>query len=308
MAIKSNKGALSKNPSNQGATSYVPTRPENKAKYDALNPEDQKRYADIRKRQGAAKANEWMNKRGAGAAPVAAEGPTREQQVAEGFQQGAEAYENISNRFQQFDPYQMQQQYQPGFQQNMEQARQNILGQFDRRTGQAFAQERQDFETQMANRGNAPGSQQYQRELQMLTDRQDRARQEAMSAAEAASYNVQEQGFKQAYTTAMAPYEQYSQIQQPYQAGVQAQYVGQENQLQRAFDEAIRRGDRASAEKIAQMSRSGGGGGSQVSSEDTFYDRQVPGLAFGNTPKPNPIGTGIASAVGAVGNVITRTK
>ena len=305
-----NKGALSKNPSNTGATSYVPTRPENKAKYDALNPGDQKRYADIRKKQGAAKANEWMNKRGAGAAP---QGPvsygdmTREQQVEQGFEQGGAAYENITNRFQQFDPYQMQQQYQPGFQQNMEQARQNILGQFDRRTGQAFAQERQDFETQMANKGVAPGSQQYQRELEGLTDRQDRARQEAMSAAEGAAYGVQEQGFKQAYTTAMAPGEFYSQIQQPYMTGIQAQYLQEQQAGQQAFEASESAKTRASAQRIAGMNR-GGGGGSQINPEDAFWDRQVPGLGFGNAPKPNPIGTGIASTVGAVGNVITRTK
>jgi hypothetical protein len=154
-------------------------------------------------------------------------------------------------------------QYQPNFEAEMERARQNVMGQFDRRNAQAFAQQRQDFETAMANRGIAPGGEQYNRELKALTDRQDMARQEAMGAAEQAAYGVQQQQFGQAGDLAMRPYEQWGVLQQPYMAGIQAQYQSQEAMLQRQFEEAMRRGDRASAERIARMSRGGGGGGGQ---------------------------------------------
>jgi hypothetical protein len=201
-------------------------------------------------------------------APQGPAAPTPESVTQEGFMGAGKAYADMLNRFQ-------GEQYQPNFEAEMERARQNVMGQFDRRNAQAFAQQRQDFETSMANRGIAPGGEQYNRELKALTDRQDMARQEAMGAAEQAAYGVQQQQFGQTGDLAMRPYEQWGVLQQPYMAGIQAQYQSQEAMLQRQFEEAMRRGDRASAERIARMSRGGGGGGGQQG--PTLYDRMEMG-------------------------------
>jgi len=203
------------------------------------------------------------------------------------------------------------QQFNPDFNQEMERARQNIMGQFERRNAQSFGQERQDFETAMANRGIAPGGEQYNRELQALTDRQDRARQEALSSAEQTAYGVQQQGYEQAYKTGMMPYEQWNVLQQPYMTGITAQYQSREAQLQRQFEDAMKRGDRASAERIARMSRSGGGGGGQAG--PTLYDRmEAENLSRGYNQgqQPNPwasAASGFAAGVGqGIGQRIAR--
>jgi len=201
-------------------------------------------------------------------APQGPAAPTPESVTQEGFMGAGQAYQDMLQKFQ-------GEQYQPNFEAEMERARQNVMGQFDRRNAQAFGQQRQDFETSMANRGIAPGGEQYNRELKALTDRQDMARQEAMGAAEQAAYGVQQQQFGQTGDLAMRRYEQWNVLQQPYMAGIQAQYQSQEAMLQRQFEEAMRRGDRASAERIARMSRGGGGGGGQQG--PTLYDRMEMG-------------------------------
>jgi hypothetical protein len=253
---------------------------ENKAAYEGLTPEQKQRYQRLFQNKDRKAANEYLAKisgaavrmpgqKAASTAPQGPAAPTPESVTQEGFMGAGKAYADMLNRFQ-------GEQYQPNFEQEMQRARENIMGQFDRRNAQAFAQQRQDFETSMANRGIAPGGEQYNRELKALTDRQDMARQEAMGAAEQAAYGVQQQQFGQAGDLAMRSYEQWNVLQQPYMAGIQAQYQSQEATLQRQFEEAMRRGDRASAERIARMSRGGGGGGGGQPGP-TLYDRMEMG-------------------------------
>jgi hypothetical protein len=298
---------------------------ENKQAYAGLNADQQARYRRILQNKGRAAANEYLGKTSgksvimpgqkptpaagaagaAGAAEAQAAQPTPESVTEQGFMGAADAYGGMLERFQ-------GEQYQPNFEAEMERARQNIMGQFDRRNAQAFAQQRQNFETAMANRGIAPGGEQYNRELKALTDRQDMARQEAMGAAEQAAYGVQQQQFGQAGDLAMRPYEQWGVLQQPYMAGIQAQYQSQEAtlqrqyqsqeaMLQRQFEEAMRRGDRASAERIARMSRGGGGGGGQQG--PTLYDRMEMGqldTGYNQPAQQNPFAN-IAQGVVASG-------
>lgn len=60
---------------------------------------------------------------------------------------------------------------------------QNIMGEFDRRMAPQFAQEREGFEQTMANRGIPVGSEQYDRELKGLEQRQNDAKLSAQSQA-----------------------------------------------------------------------------------------------------------------------------
>jgi hypothetical protein len=237
--------------------------------------------------------------KGGNTAPV--QGPpahTPESVTEEGFMGAGQAYQNMLQRF-------GGEQYQPQFEQEMERARQNVMGQFERRNNQAFAQQRQDFETTMANKGIAPGSQQYQLELKSLNDRQDMARQEAMGAAEQAAYGVQQQQFGQAGDLAMRPYEQWGVLQQPYMAGIGAQYQAREAQLQRDFEDAMRRGDRASAERIAGMARRGGGGGAPQMSEYEILERNSLNTGYPGK-QPNTGAQVVGGVVQGVGGQITN--
>jgi hypothetical protein len=288
------KGALTKDPKgNNKKTSNVPTRAENRAIFDTLSPGQQAEYSRIRASQGGQKALEFL--KGAGQQSVTTTTPVGV--TEEGFMGAGQAYQDMLQRF-------GGEQYQPQFEQEMERARQNVMGQFDRRNTQAFAQQRQDFETTMANKGVAPGSQQYQLELKSLNDRQDMARQEAMGAAEQAAYGVQAQQFGQAGQLAMRPYEQFGVLQQPYLAGIGAQYQSQESALQRQFEEAMRIGDRKSAERIAGMARRGGGG--QQLNEYDILERNSLNTGYPGQ-QPNT-GAQIVSGVvqGAGGQIINR--
>jgi hypothetical protein len=275
---------------------------ENKTAYDSLNARNQERYRALLANKGRKAANEFLarasgksvvmpNQRQAQPttpAPTAPPTPSAppnepapgtpleqlspEEQVSELGDIGTTIGMNMGEFSAGFNPNTFLQQYQPQFTEAMDRARQSVMNQFEQRNSQAFAQERQDFETSMANRGIAPGGPQYNRELQLLNDRQDRARQEAMNAAEQAAQGVQAQAYQQATGVAMMPGEIFGQYQAPiltqYQGRLQLQesdaqrrFQAEQADLQRKFDEAIRRGDRASAERIARMARSGGGGG-----------------------------------------------
>jgi hypothetical protein len=107
----------------------------------------------------------------------------------------------------------------------------------------------------------------------------------------------------------MRPYEQWGILQQPYMAGIQAQYQSREAQLQRQFEEAMRRGDRASAERIARMSRSGGGGGGGL---DAYQRMEIEALNNGYqqgqqiNPGAAAVGGMVQGVTGQVTNRLTK--
>jgi len=285
------------------AQQNLPTRAENRAIYDTLTPEQQARYRNIRANKGGPEALKFLQ-RFQQQAPT---GPTPESVTEEGFMGAGEAYGDVLERFKTFDPYQMQQQYEPGFQQEMERARQNVMGQFERRNQRQFEQQRTSLQQQIAERGLDPASPAAQELMRQQNEREDMARQEAMSAAEQAAYSVQQQGFGQAGQLAMMPYEQWGAIQQPYIAGIGAQYQAREAQLQREFEAAMRRGDRASAERIARMSRSGGGGGGQQG--PTLYERmeaEALGQGYNQGQQQNPWATAAQGFAAGFGQGVGR--
>ena len=302
------RGAATRDPKQDNKRQAgVPTRPENLAIYETLTPEQQARYRKIRANKGGPEALKFLQR----FQSQTPEGPTPESVTEEGFMGAGQAYGDVLERFKTFDPYQMQQQYEPGFQQEMERARQNVMGQFERRNQRQFEQQRTSLQQQIAERGLDPASPAAQELMRQQNEREDMARQEAMSAAEQAAYSVQQQGFGQAGQLAMMPYEQWGAIQQPYIAGIGAQYQAREAQLQREFEAAMRRGDRASAERIARMSRSGGGGGGQQG--PTLYERmeaEALGQGYNQGQQVNPgaaFGQGLAAGAGqGISNWINR--
>lgn len=202
----------------------------------------------------------------------------------------------------QFDPNTFQQQYQPQFNEAMDRARQSVMNQFEQRNSQAFAQERQDFETSMANRGIAPGGPQYNRELQAMTDRQDRARQEAMNAAEQAAQGVQQQAYQQATGVAMLPGEIWGQ----YQAPVLAQYgqagtMTQMAQQQQYAKELAAQENKYRLQQIKATPHGGGGGGGGLDPYQQYELAQTMGRYNQQPQQPNPYAQAAGAFAGSFG-------
>jgi len=266
----------------------VPTRADNRALYDAMTPEQQARYRKLRANKGVAEANKFLTR----TAPQPTTGPqqaTPQEITEEGFRGSADLYGSMMERFQGFDPMQVQAQYNPVFSQEMDRARQNVMGQFERRNAEEFERQNIDVQRQIAERGLDPNSPAAQALMKQNTQRQDLARQEAMSAAEQAAQGVQQQYFGQAMGIAQQPYDIYGSTFAPaYMAGIGAQYGQQQLGMQQQFEREQQRRQFASAERIARMSRGGGGGGQ---AGPTLYERMEAGAlgqGYGQAPQVNP--------------------
>lgn len=138
--------------------------------------------------------------------------------------------------------------FQPGdFSAQMEKARQNVMGQFERRTQEEFG--RQNLATQQAivERGLDPNSEAAQALMRANTQRQDLARQEAMSAAEQAAQGVQAQAYGQAAQTWGMPF-QAMQAYMPF-------YQGQMGQIAQQTDAANKERQMALEAGYGQMSQ-----------------------------------------------------
>lgn len=238
-----------------------------KAKLAAMDPSDPKFPEQLKRTQDAGKKQgvrpEIINAitRRAEArkttTPAGPQEPTLQEISEQPIRQGGEAYTDIVGQFRDFDPYAMQQKYEMGFTQEMDKARQNVLSQFERRNAEQFARERQATEQSIVERGLDPNSPAAQGLMRDLNDRQDRARQEAQSAAEQAAYGVQAQAFGQAGTLANMPFEQWQAIQGPYMAGLANRYGMNLAEQQQGFDiEKLRE-----ASRLQRMGGPGGGGG-----------------------------------------------
>jgi len=149
------------------------------------------------------------------------------------------------------------------------------MGTFERRNQEEFQRQQEDVQRQIAERGLDPSSPAAQALYKQLNVRQDLARQEAMSAAETAAYGIQEQGFGQAYKTAMAPYEQFQAIQAPYVAGVGAQYQSEQLTQQQQFaKELAALENKYKLQQIKAVPR-GGGGGEQTDYFTPYWLNQI---------------------------------
>ena len=290
---------------------------ENKAAYGGLNPQQQQRYQRILQNKGRGAANAFLGKTSGqtvrqpgqggqvstqpvGATPFGELSP--EQQMNQMGDVSGGVFNQMGGYAQQFNPQTFQQQYEPQFQQAMDKARQSVMGQFEQRTGQAFAKERQDFETAMANRGVAPGSQQYQVELQGLTDRQDRSRQEAMNAAEQAAQGIQAQGYQQATGAAMLPGEIAGQFLPPsmaqYQQAANMQTMTQQQQFNK---ELAALENKYRLQQIKATPRGGGGGGGGLDPYQQYELAETMGRYNEQAPQPNPWSQAAASFAGSFG-------
>jgi hypothetical protein len=290
---------------------------ENKAAFEGLAPEQRQRYQRLLQNKDRKAANEYLAKvsgaavrmpgQKAAAAPAGPAAPTPESVTEEGFMGAGEAYGGLLEDFEKFDPYENQAKYDPIYSQEMERARQNIMSQFDRRNQRQFEQQRTSLQQQIAERGLDPASPAAQELMRQQNERETFAQQEAMSAAEQAADARQQQLFGQAGQTAGMRYDIFGSTFNPaYMAGIGATYQAREAQLQRQFEEAMRKGDRASAERIARMARSGGGGGQQG---PNLYERMEAGAlgqGYGQGQQQNPWATAAQGFAAGVGQGVTN--
>lgn len=136
--------------------------------------------------------------------------------------------------------------FNPGsFQEQMDKAYSNVMQQFERTNKEQFQQEQQQFQQMAAERGLDPAGEAYKALQKQVYDRQDMARQNAMSTAQQAAQGVQAQAYGQAAQTYGMPFQQMGAFAPFYgaQANMQGQMMGQQFQLgsqreQRAADVA----------------------------------------------------------------------
>jgi hypothetical protein len=199
--------------------------------------------------------------------------PSPEQITNKAFQQGGQAYTNITNRFNQFDPNTVQSDYNPEYNAQMDRVRNSYMDQFNRRNEQAFANERTDIQQQIAERGLDPSSPAAQAMVRDMNDRQDRARQEAMGAAEQLTDQRQQQFYNQATGLANMPFEQFSQIQAPLAAGMQNQYAGQRLEQQFGHSQQLANQTFQNQMRLQQDQRRGRGAGTNQAEEAAANDQ-----------------------------------
>jgi len=288
----SSKGALSKDPGTKNAAPFDAARTQRRVDYlKRVRPND----PEIRKLQGQIK------KFGAATTetPAPTPSPTQGERVAE---TSGNVFEKMAGYAQQFDPRTFQTQYEPIYSAEMDRARQNILGQFERRNAEEFERQNIDTQRQIAERGLDPNSPAAQALMKQNTQRQDLARQEALSAAESAAQGVQQQIYGQATGTALLPGQVAGQYMDPYTLQQQQQFAGQQQQTQFEQQKALAAQQQKYAlEQIAKTPRGGGGGGQQP---DYYAQYALGSLGQGyaqQQPQVNPWAAGAQGFLQGVG-------
>jgi hypothetical protein len=203
-----------------------------------------------------------------------------EQQAQQIAGTSGSVYEQMAGYAGQFDPATMQSQYSPIYSQEMERARQNVMGQFERQMAPEFQRQQEQFQQMAAERGLDPNSVAYKTQLQQLNERQDAARQQAMSQAETAAQGVQQSMFSQAGQMAMMPGQIAGQFADPYKLGF-SQLLQQQKM---AFEARQAELDRQNRLQIARTQGSANQG-------PTPYDRYIAETiegGYGGGQQPNP--------------------
>lgn len=163
--------------------------------------------------------------------------------------------QNVQNYLQQL---QQQGAFQPGeYQDVYQQAYQNVMGQFNLQNQQAFQQQQQAVEQQIAERGIDPTGQAAKNLREQLFKQQEQARQGAMFQAENLGRQLQEQRFQQDLTRYQVPTQQLAALQ-GYFGG---QLGSVEAQRQRDFEARQAELQRQASKDVARI---GGGGGAKA--------------------------------------------
>jgi hypothetical protein len=217
-----------------------------------------------------------------------ATGATQEQ-TAQGMSE--DLYRQYADYARNFNPQTFQQQYEPQFNEQMNKAYEATMGQFNLRNERAFAQQKEALDQEAANKGWSPSGELYQRRSREMMDAQNQARQEAQNAAWQQAQGVQQQGYQQATGAALLPGQVMEPYMFPYQAGMAQQYAMQTLGQQQQFEARQNALTRAAQERVARMSR-GGGGTQQPNVFEQYQDQQTMARYAPEGPRTNPWATG----------------
>ena len=217
-----------------------------------------------------------------------------EQQAEQMSGTSGSVYEQMAGYAGQFDPATMQSQYSPIYSEEMERARQNVMGQFERQMAPEFQRQQEQFQQMAAERGLDPNSVAYKTQLQQLNERQDAARQQAMSSAETAAQGVQQSMFSQAGQMAMMPGQIASQFQDPYKLNF-AQMLEQQKMAFEARQAELERQNRL------QIARTQGSGNQGPTPYDRYIAERIEG-GYGGGQQPNPFAGAATGFVSGFGN------
>jgi len=135
-----------------------------------------------------------------------------------------------------FNPNQPFVGYEQPFSQEMQRARDSVMGEFERTMAPEFQRQDMQFQQRMMEQGIDPNSENYQAQFRALKEAQGGARQAAMSNAFQLGAGYQQQGFEQGRAAAMLPFQQYSATENlwalPYRTEAEARQAELNRQAQ----------------------------------------------------------------------------
>jgi hypothetical protein len=262
------------------ARGIAPTRPENKAIYDAMTSDQQKRYIRLRANKGLEAANQYMQgitgktptgRRGApgqqglpGVPGTSVEGQFRalnpEQQEREMYEDAGAYYNQMMSGMMNYDPNNPAAGYQQAFGDQLGQARQTVMDQFERSMAPQFEREQAEFQQTMAEQGIDPSSPSYQARYKAMIDAQNNQRLNAQSEAFKLGGQYQQQGFEQAVIGRRLPGELWQATQDPWRL----QYTARQEAIQKERD-------RQAALRQAGISAGAGVRSAQISADAAKY-------------------------------------
>lgn len=230
--------------------------------------------------------NKWQQKGTPGATPGSPEaafrGLTPEQQAQEmGTDYGAYLNQAYAQEQQQLA------QGMPDFSGQLESARQNVMGQFERTMGPEFQRQQMELRQRLSEQGIDPNSGAYQAQMKALNDSQNAARQNAMSQAFTQGAEYQQQGFTQNVTGRMLPFQIAQLGSEPWKLGYAARTEAQQKALDRQAQERIARAGSGAAVRAAEI---------QAQSARDIAAMQA--MNQYNQPKQPSVWSGVASGLG----------
>jgi len=135
-----------------------------------------------------------------------------------------------------FNPNQPFVGYEQPFSQEMQRARESVMGEFERTMAPEFQRQDMQFNQRMMEQGIDPNSEAYQAQFRALKEAQGGARQAAMANAFQLGAGYQQQGFEQGRAAAMLPFQQYSATENlwalPYRTEAEARQAELNRQAQ----------------------------------------------------------------------------
>lgn len=153
-------------------------------------------------------------------------------QDREVYEDAGSFYNQMVGNAMKFDPNNPGAGYQQAFTDQLNQARESVMGQFERSMAPQFEREQREFEQRMAERGIDPNSGAYQAQYKAMMDSQNNQRLNAQAQAFQLGGQYQQQGFEQATTGQMMPFQQWQAMQDPWKL----QYAARQEAEQKERD------------------------------------------------------------------------